>query len=302
MNYWIFTVTDQKDGNKWVKARSIYDQRMKDSFWGLTEKTPNRRNLNKGDKVVFYVGLPEKVFAGTAVLESPCIKLSDSQKEKYGHGTDFYRQEYGVLLKKEDIDMWQKAKSVKELLSQLTFIEKSEYWGSYFQGGVRQITEEDFKTIIGEREASLTEQLTASKDLESETEFALETHLEEFIYQNWDGINWGTELVLYRVDNQDGRQFPAGLWSIDFLALDKRTNDLVVIELKKGKTSDATVGQLLRYISWTRENIAEGKQNVKGIIIAKEVDDALKYAVKGLNNVAIKTYKVDFHLIPFSEV
>jgi len=73
----------------------------------------------------------------------------------------------------------------------------------------------------------------------------------------------------------------------------------VVIELKRGKTSDATVGQVLRYIGWVAENLAEPTQQVRGIIISQEVDDALKYAIKGLKNVNVLTYKVDFKLLPF---
>jgi len=143
--------------------------------------------------------------------------------------------------------------------------------------------------------------MVTSKDIESQTEFALETHLEEFIYQNWSNINWGSGIEHYKIDEQDGRQFPAGTWSIDFLAIDKDKNDLVVIELKRGKTSDSTVGQLLRYINWVKENIAEKGQNGRGIIIARDVDKALNYAAKNLEYVEIKTYKVDFQLLSFKK-
>ncbi len=71
--------------------------------------------------------------------------------------------------------------------------------------------------------------------------------------------------------------------------------------MKRGKTSDSTVGQVLRYIRWVKENIAEPNQGVRGIIIAKEVDDALRYAVKDLDNVSILNYKVDFKLSPFKK-
>ena len=295
MSYWIFTVTDLKFGSETFTAKKIFEQRMKDSFWGIGEKTPNRKNLTKGDRITYYIGAPEKIFAGTATLASSCFKLNDSQKKEYGHGKQFYTTDYGVLLK--EIDIWHNPKYVEESVPKLKLIENKEFWFSYFQGGVRQIPEEDFKTLIGERETSLVEQNVTSKDIESQTEFALETHLEEFIYQNWPNIIWGSRIELYKTDEQNGRQFPAGTWSIDFLAIDKDKNDLVVIELKRGKTSDSTVGQLLRYINWVKENVAEKGQNVRGIIIAKDVDKALNYAVKNLENVAVKTYKIDFQLL-----
>lgn len=299
MNCWIFTVTGHKVDDETLTAEEIFSQRMNDRFWGIGEKTPNRKNLDKGDKVVYYVGLPRKVFAGTATLASSCFKLSQSQRDEYAHGKQFYTTDYGVLL--EDIDIWDKPKSVQELVSRLRFIENKEFWFSYFQGGVRQITQEDFGTIIGERETSLVEQIVTAKDIESQAEFALETHLEEFIYRNWDNINWGTRLKLFRAGEQDGRQFPAGTWSIDFLALDEDDGSLVVVELKRGKTSDSTVGQLLRYINWVKENVAEEDRDVRGIIVGKEVDEALEYAVKNLDYVEVKTYRVDFQLLSFEK-
>jgi len=299
MNYWIFTVTSHKEGSQTFTAEEVFNQRMEDYFWGLGEKTPNRRNLSEGDKVVYYIGVPRKVFAGTVTLASASFRLNNSQKKQYGHEKEFYTMDYGVLLK--DVEIWHRPKSVEELVPRLKFIENKQFWGAYFQGGVRQITEEDFKTIIGEREVSLVEQIVTSKDIESQAEFALETHLEEFIYQNWRKINWGSNLELYGTGEQNGRQFPAGTWSIDFLAIDKSTNDLVVIELKKGKTSDATVGQIQRYVNWVKDNVADAGQNVRGIIIAKEVDEALRYGIKNLEYIDIKTYKVDFRLSSFQK-
>lgn len=299
MNYWIFIVTKHDVGNESLTAEEILNQRMKDRFWGIGENTPNRKNLDKGDKVVFYIGLPRKVFGSSATLASSCFKLNESQKKDLSHDKKFYFTDYGVLL--DEIDIWSIPKSVEELVPRLKFIENKEFWFSYFQGGVRQITEEDFRTIIGEREASLVERIVSTTDIQSQSEFALETHLEEFIHQNWEKINWGARLELYKSPEQEGRQFPAGTWSIDFLAIDKDTNDLVIIELKRGKTSDATVGQLLRYINWVKENIAKEGQKVRGIIIAKEVDDALNYAVKNLEYVDVKTYEVNFRLDSFSK-
>jgi len=299
MNYWIFIVTRHKIGGKTFTAEEIFNKRMRDGFWGIGERTPNRKNLTKEDRVIFYIGVPKKVFAGTATLASSSFKLNDSQKKEYSHGKQFYTTDYGVLLK--EIDIWRNPKYVGELVPKLNFIENKEFWFSYFQGGVRQITKEDFETIIGERETSLVEQVGAFKNTESQVEFFMDTHLEEFIYQNWSNIKWGSRLELYKTEEQDGRKFPAGTWSIDFLAIDKDKNDLVVIELKRGKTSDSTVGRIIRYINWVKENIAKKGQKVRGIIIARDVDEALNYAVKNLEYVEVKTYKVNFQLLSFKK-
>lgn len=297
MNYWFFTTTQKKIDGEIVTAEEILKQRLADGFWGLGERTPNRRYLQKGDQIVFYLGLPVMAFAASATLASDSIALSNEQKGKYWHGKKVYEAEYGVLL--ENIRLWETTRSVKDLVASLKFIENKENWFAYFQGGVRQIPEDDYRTIVENRKVVAGETTRTENTIISESQFALEAHLEEFIDKNWNHMNFGAELAKYEVDDQSGRQFPAGAWSIDFLCLDRANGDFVVIELKRGKTSDAAVGQLLRYMGWVADNLAKSGQKVRGIIISQEVDDALKYAVKSLSNVSVLTYKVDFKLLPF---
>lgn len=293
-NYWIFIVTDHSDMNQELTVENIFKQRMDDEFWGLGKSTPNRDKLKKGDRVLFYIGNPVKSIGGSAKLKTDSFKLDEKEKEEYGHDISFYNTDYGVKL--EDIDIWQNKIKMDVLISQLSFIENKNYWYTYFQGGVRKISEDDYKFILENRDKNLTEQIKEVEDLENEYHFALEMHLEEFMYRNWENINWGNNLKLYQTADQDGRQFPADVWSIDFLAIDQDKNDLVVIELKRGKTSDSTVGQILRYISWIKENIAEENQNGRGIIIGKESEDKLEYALKDLDYVNFKAYEIDFKL------
>jgi predicted RNA-binding protein len=295
MNYWFFTVTEKKaDG---LEAEDIFKQRTSDKFWGLGEKTPNRRNLRRGDRIVFYVGWPLMIFAATANLASDSFSLSEEQKDIYGHGKTFYRADYGVQL--ENVEFFDSARLVKELVPALKFIENKENWNTYFQGGVRQLSEDDFLTIVGWRSLPFNESSKTDDTIISESQFALEAHLEEFMEKNWRHINFGADLIPYATDEQSGRQFPAGAWSIDFLCTDKASGDFVVVELKRGRSSDSAVGQVLRYIGWVDENLAKQCQKTRGIIIAKEVDDALRYAVKGLMNVSVLTYKIDFKLSTF---
>lgn len=297
MNYWLFIVTQKKVDGEILEAEDIFKQRTSDNFWGLGERTPNRRSLRQGDRIVFYVGWPLMIFAATATLASDSFSLSDEQKDMYGHGKTFYRADYGVQL--GNVELFDNPRLVKELVPALTFIENKENWYSYFQGGVRQLSEDDFLIIIGWRSLPFTEPSKTDDTIISESQFALEAHLEEFIDKNWRHIDFGADLIRYETDEQSGRQFPAGTWSIDFLCTDKSSGDFVVVELKRGRSSDSAVGQVLRYIGWVDENLAKPGQKTRGIIIAKEVDDALWYAVKGLMNVNVLTYKVDFKLSSF---
>jgi hypothetical protein len=81
---------------------------------------------------------------------------------------------------------------------------------------------------------------------------------------------------------------------LDFLALDD-SNDLVVIELKR-RASDQTLGQLLRYMGWVKENLCEEKQRVKGLILAESMDLRLKYALNVVSGVEVKKIRLDIEI------
>ena len=137
-----------------------------------------------------------------------------------------------------------------------------------------------------------------SKEKES-MEFVMEKYLEEFITENFDKIDFGAKLELYQDEENTGRQYPTSVGNIDLLAIDKHKKEFVVIELKKGRSSDVVVGQILRYMGWVKENLAINdydQYNVRGIIISKEKDDKLVYALKLLQNVNVFLYSVSFKL------
>jgi predicted RNA-binding protein len=294
MAHWIFVVTTHLIDGEQYDARRILDIRLADGFWGLGEKTPNRKTLTSGDEVLFYTGNPYKSFSASASLASASFQLTAAQKVQFGHNKEFFTPDYGVLL--ENIKVWTTAVQVQDVLPGLRFIENKENWRAYFQGGVRLLQPEDYSLILQHSTGYHPEPSPPAQDLESPSEFALEAHLEEFIDSNWKSIDFGSKLARYTTGEQDGRQFPAGPWSIDFLCTDSSSGELVVIELKRGRTSDAAVGQVLRYIGWVQENLAQPGQRTRGIIVAREADDALRLAVSSLPNVSVLTYRVDFSL------
>lgn len=158
------------------------------------------------------------------------------------------------------------------------------------------IAAEDEGTKIAER---LTGEESGAEPIplqEFAPEFTMEKHLEEFIEANFERIPFGRKLQLYGDPDHPARQYPTSVGSIDLLAIDQETDDFVVIELKKGRTSDYVVGQTLRYMGWIKGNLAKSEQGVRGIIIAKEVDDHLRHALKMLPHVEMCTYEVSFKL------
>lgn len=122
-------------------------------------------------------------------------------------------------------------------------------------------------------------------------EFAYERDLKFYLSKNLQIIEKGLNLYKDEDEEIQGIEFEAGGRFIDLLAIDKN-NDLVVIELKVSKGYDRVVGQLLRYIGWIKENIADDNQKVRGIIIARNISDDLKIACRQLKDVELFEYEL----------
>lgn len=125
------------------------------------------------------------------------------------------------------------------------------------------------------------------------SEFAYERDLRNFLAKNLGTIEPG--LRLYEEEGINGIEFPVGGRFIDILGLD-RENRYVVIELKVSRGYDRVVGQLLRYISWIKKNQAEEGQDVRGVIVAREISEDLLLACADLSNVRLFEYELSVSL------
>jgi endonuclease len=120
---------------------------------------------------------------------------------------------------------------------------------------------------------------------------SIERDLEESLVQNLAMLERG--LTLYRDGDISGRQLDTGaVGIIDLVAVDA-TGKFVVIELKAGRASDSACGQILGYMSWLRKELAGGKP-VRGIIVASEFTDRLRYAVDAVGSILLVKYGVRF--------
>ena len=134
--------------------------------------------------------------------------------------------------------------------------------------------------------------------IEDSSSFALEKHLEDFLVRNWNSTELGKEYIIYEEDGEpSGQQYATDTGPIDILAISKDKKTLLVIELKKGKASDSVVGQILRYMDYVVEVLAEPDQTVRGIVIALDDDKKLRRALGRLSDVEFYSYKVDFKLV-----
>jgi len=149
-----------------------------------------------------------------------------------------------------------------------------------------------------ESEAGVERELDQTCEAVGEQEFVLEKYLEDFIVSNFKTIFKG-ELELYHDEEVTGQQYMTATGPIDILARDQKTGDFVVIELKKGRPSDHVIGQILRYMGWVQEELAEEGQKVRGLVVCKDDDEKMRYALKAIPqaNIDVKFYKVNFNLL-----
>jgi hypothetical protein len=192
---------------------------------------------------------------------------------KYGKGATFSRKYIEIN------------KVLKSLASEnnMSLFELDSVWWRVTEG---------YKPIIDKEKEEIEE---------IETNFALELYLRRFLVDNWEKTQLGKNYEIISEDGEIiGEEYQTKkVGNIDILAKDKKKKEWVVIELKKGQSNDAVVGQTLRYMGWVERNLVKKGESVKGIIIVKEVDNKLKSALSFLKNkvdIDCLLYNVQFSL------
>jgi endonuclease len=106
--------------------------------------------------------------------------------------------------------------------------------------------------------------------------------VEDHLIQNLDSLEKGMKFV--------GRQFTTDVGRIDILAEDVNGRR-VVIEVKVGEAKDSAIGQVARYLGWFRK--IDGKPP-RGMLIAGEFSDGVRYAAKAISELTLHMYKISF--------
>ena len=160
----------------------------------------------------------------------------------------------------------------------------------------------DLETILSFYQNSIQKTLANPDSPLSQSMFYMEKQLEDFLIQNWENTHLAQKLeLIFEEGENKSQQYQTDVGPIDILARDKRDRSYTVIELKKGQTSDDTVGQVARYMGWVKSHLRDPQVN--GLIIAKGIDRKLRYAIEGINmndKISLWTYNIDFQLNNFA--
>jgi hypothetical protein len=194
--------------------------------------------------------------------------------------------------------------SIKKLITKdLSFDDTESHWMAqdviYVTARVlaKERSEQKTETIISVQKEEEEEDLLPEDSIsteENDTGFMpLEKHLEEYIMKNWDIVDFGEKLSLYREDDgTPGQQYITDVGIIDILAKDIK-GSFVVIELKRAESKYHVLGQVLNYMTWVQKNIALNNEKVRGIIVVGKADNTLKSAIEQVSDkVILKEYRI----------
>ncbi|HTW92139.1 MAG TPA: endonuclease NucS domain-containing protein [bacterium] len=126
----------------------------------------------------------------------------------------------------------------------------------------------------------------------------IENELEDVVASDVEAIENG--LKLYKdASGRAGRQYPTDVGEIDLLCV-RPNGDFVVVELKLDRASDSAVGQVSRYMGWIKQHLA-GTSDVRGVIVARQFDRKLKYAVAANPSISVVYYRLQFQIVTEEE-
>lgn len=159
-----------------------------------------------------------------------------------------------------------------------------------------KLSEDEFQKLV-EGSVPPAKLPELNEGVEDPNEFVLEKYLEDFIVSNFDAIFKGHLKVYEETEEGEGQQYDTNeIGRIDILATETATNSFVVIELKKGRPSDKVIGQTLRYMGWVKKNLCKDGQTVRGLVVCRDHDPKLSYALEMTKDIDVRYYSVSFKL------
>ena len=296
-------------GQKSIYAEEAYSGSFIGAGWfeniDLSKRLPeNWREFNEKFIPIYLERYPEKskISAGLAcgmlhtiakgIAIGDVVLCPDGKGNYYvGEVASDYRYQKGSKLPHQrEVKWFPKTISREEMTEPL----KNSAGSIGTVSEISKYSEEIEALLSGSKPASI---VATDETIEDPSLFALESHLEEFLVENWKQTELGKYYDIYEEDGEMvGQQYPSDTGPIDILAISKDKKEILVVELKKGRVSDAVVGQIQRYMGYVKDELAEKGQEVKGIVIGFEDDLATQRALSVAQNIDFYTYKISFEL------
>ena len=255
--HWVFS---NKAGGHYGNLWDM-DAILKANQYSIFQTECNRKNISAGD-VVFFRTYGDS-YLGHCIIAGPWTPFTEGALRADNDPNSLSNIGKVGYFPIKGVDVWAHPLPQSLIMSQLS--------NGDFRSRIISITADDAVRIEAVRRAN--ERIGYGGH--DGTMFVLEKGLEEAIKPNLAGLG------LRLANDKISQQFSMGpdVGRSDLICLDKK-NNLCVVELKRGFSSDQVVGQTLAYMGYVRENIAGDGQGVKGLIIVGRYDERLRLAAK----------------------
>lgn len=131
--FWLF-ILGKSSYEQQGSLLSVLKQIQKSGKYPLNAKTLNKKALKPGDLAVLYLaGGCHKMFYGNCMIDSKCYLLNKTS---------------GYFLDVKRVKIWKKPLKAELVVNKLSFIKNKARWGAYIQGGIKEISQSDYKIII----------------------------------------------------------------------------------------------------------------------------------------------------------
>ena len=158
--------------------------------------------------------------------------------------------------------------------------------------GVELIDSDELGTWVPANESESEIVGSSAPELVSSSALSLERDLEACLLSRISELEPG--LRLWASETFRYQQLETGaVGRLDLLAIDSQGR-FVVIELKAGTADDPACGQILRYMGWVKTELAARDKEVRGMIVAHDFTERLRFAAAATPQVTLKHYKVSF--------
>ena len=146
MNFLLVTTPhfDQDGANK--SARAIFEERISKNRWAIYTHTRNKKRLRKNDNVIFYVS--NRKTGGEVVARAKIFELIRPKRyERF----EVEKDTVEFFLSFDSLDFFETPVLFKDVLPKMSFCPSNiTKWGVVLIGGVRYLSDRDFKILTNQ--------------------------------------------------------------------------------------------------------------------------------------------------------
>ena len=145
-NYYLLVNSDGFDDfDKRVDANLIADFRLKNRAYPMNKGTFFKERIKNNDNFIFYIAgkssYKHSIYACGKIGKT--VPLESYNEDDIHVGNPISRS---VQLK--SFKKFKNIRSLKDIKEDLNFIKDKKFWGRYLQGGITQLSKQDFERIV----------------------------------------------------------------------------------------------------------------------------------------------------------